>query len=345
MTKAISRGNSKEAALYFDQVLPDDFFASLKAGSDDEIKNLIIPIVEDYEESKALFEKLVGSQCRNDDFDYLTSLNRARTAAFSKYLIDVEGARDPAFTDRVMKGLQKAQQLCELDGIEFKGDYSTSELIEFRRKSFLLQQKLFERLGYEAAPVWTHPKVFPSLSSDSFGENASSVFEFSLRDLQLVDATKLSWRQIMEFREDEDNARRLRGLRLFFHENLKGKDKSFITDKMMSLQEEHVAAAHFWGMETKRKSFSAIFDQKTSLIPSGIAALLSLAGTIPPAISIGLITSISFGHILLEVARRNIEYNEAKLNDQGVYLTRLKKLGESGKGGPFDVAPSNTSHS
>ncbi len=100
-------------------------------------------------------------------------------------------------------------------------------------------------------------------------------FSLILSNLNLIDTSETSWEQILEFRKDKDASKKLRNLRLFFHDNYKGKDRQYIEDDLMKRLEDYEQKCKEWGFQTKNSTMTAILNSKnfqTSLYATLIGA-------------------------------------------------------------------------
>lgn len=148
----------------------------------------------------------------------------------------------------------------------------------------------------------------------------------SLSGLQLINPSKLSWTEIIEFRKDKAARSALRRLRVFFQEELEGKDIELISDKLALLIDEHERIAKLWGFETLQKSLSVAFTQKSVIASGAAAAAATFAGVPLSAAAAGSLV-IPIGSFGLEFARALIDSAKARVSNPTRYLTMLKRLG------------------
>ena len=87
-------------------------------------------------------------------------------------------------------------------------------------------------------------------------------FSLILPNLNLIDTSETSWKQILEFRKDNDASKKLRNLRLFFHDNYKGKDRQYIEDDLMKRLDDYEQTRKEWDFQTKTSTIAAILDSK-----------------------------------------------------------------------------------
>jgi len=97
------------------------------------------------------------------------------------------------------------------------------------------------------------------------GSTASTAsVALTLKQLNLVDTKNVSWEQIHEFRKDLDNVKRLRNLRLDLARNYEGKDPEFVRDDLERRLEEYREAAKLWGFSTRERAMSIVLSDKST---------------------------------------------------------------------------------
>jgi hypothetical protein len=328
MRKIVSRGASKDAALYFDVVFPNDLMVSSLGAAgviDGTAQQNCIPF---------------------DDVDYAHKICRSlmpgvkdpERAVFFANTLDildfvVQGAAQGVYKNpedyylRSREALHIARQELGLD-LSWSAiceDFSGA-LDRIRRK----KSKIEREAGFSHTPDWISESVL-SKAKDHLPITDEPLFALSLKGLNLVDAEKLSWDQIIEFRKDKESRSALRQLRLFFQDELKSKDLGHITDKLGALAEEQEKAARLWGFETLQKSLSVAFTHKSVLATSAAGLAAGLAGA-PLTAAAAATMAVPLGSFSLEFARALIDSAKVKAREPTKYLTMLKKLGKDADG-------------
>lgn len=311
----VSLGSTKEAALYFDKVAPIDVNRALVGvtTNQDQVYDNCVPY-DNNDAVDGVFRSLIPDAVDTTDIslDFMAlqvaisviSLHKGDEDSFYKVLRPVNFHLSNRY------GITLTYQ-----DLRRRKEISNNLRI-------ILNNNL-KRLGFDGAPTWI-PEEF--LSSNFIKAPIELRFALSIRDLNLIDVSKLSWEQIIEFRKDQDSMKALRDLRLFFEENFDGKDLGFISDKLSQLTEEHSKTAKLWKFETIQKTLSATFSNEKILIASagGIAAAFGGA-SIPLAAAAASI--VPLGSFALEISRAAIDAQKERVQRPTQFLTNLKRLG------------------
>lgn len=166
------------------------------------------------------------------------------------------------------------------------------------------------------------------LQSDFLTDAASSVNDVSLTlmNIPLVDTSKASWDQILEFRRDMEARLKLRNLRLFLHTNYEGKSSAYIEDDLGKRLDDYHKACKDYGFETTTSVLSTVTNSK-NLRVVGAASLAALILGEPIAASIAAITgaSIEISNICIEIAKRRYGYNKLQRDHELAYIIEAQK--------------------
>ena len=269
---ALSYSNVFEAALYFDYVVPispffDYTFLAMRVPHPSLVSTVEVP-------PREFMLGLLPPAVRNNDafLNQLAGLYRSGSEVFIRWMEQVQ---------------QKVITTPNLTGFD----------------SWLHEAKnVAADFGLAQCPVITHPGVLPEAMCD---ESLASDFAATMTSMHLIDANKLSWAQIEEFRKDRTSRVKLRRLRLFFVQNYTGKDRRYVEDDLCRLLDEYERTVQSWGFETRAQVVSMLLSSKwvaggvggsvfSALAGAPMAALVTAAG--------GL--SIEIGNIVLEVTKR-----------------------------------------
>lgn len=277
---AISLQATKEAALYFDSVIP--LFVGAEAVSDltslrrRELRKL------DNATTKLVVELLPMSLRTSEEFAAAwKDLEAVGLIARFKPVLDQYGIDDA---------------LGVLSPAEYQDLVATFE----RRYS-----PIASRFGLYGLPV-VSPNRF--IGNASPGEDVL----ITIQGLHLVDASKASWEQVLAFRKDSDARARLRRLRLFAIENYQNRSRAFIEDDLLSRIDAYSEQVRRWGFVTRHSVLGMLLSSKalgaalggtlfSALIGAPALAALSAAGGI----------AIEIGQVALEVSRRRFELRSA----------------------------------
>lgn len=136
----------------------------------------------------------------------------------------------------------------------------------------------------------------------------------TLANIPLVDITRASWEQILDFRKDLRSMAKLRRLRLFLYDNYMGKSSQYIQDAIVRDLEDYESCCKEHGFEFKTGVLSTVLDSKI-LLTTGLitlaAFLFGKASTGCIAAAIG--STIEIGKIILTIASK--EHSLAQLRD------------------------------
>jgi hypothetical protein len=150
----------------------------------------------------------------------------------------------------------------------------------------------------------------------------------ALTGLNLVDTSQVSWRQVHEFRSDQENVRKLRNLRLLLAKDYAGKEPAFIRDDLERQLEEYEEAAKVWGFPLTSSIVDVVLNERALGVAAATAIAPLLSG-LAPALSLVAMVGAGFmtGRVGWEVVKRY--HQVGKLNDSHAlaYLVRVKALG------------------
>jgi hypothetical protein len=147
-----------------------------------------------------------------------------------------------------------------------------------------------------------------------------------LTGLNQVDTKDMSWRHILELREDQESVSRLRRLRTFIFENYQDKPLSFIKDDILNRIDIYETTAKQWGLKTKESILKIIFNSGTALAVTA-ATIASLVKGIPISVSLplGIGTTFLTGNIILEISSYSREVHRFKQENPITYLIEINK--------------------
>jgi hypothetical protein len=143
----------------------------------------------------------------------------------------------------------------------------------------------------------------------------------TLMDLNLIDAEKASWEQIVEFRRSPEAMAKLRRFRLFAFTNYQGRDRAFVEDDILQRLADYSNTIAEWGFETRRGAFSALLSSKLlagSITGSVISSLLGQP--LPAIISAVGGVAIELGSIALGIEKRASELRKLVRENPVTYI-------------------------
>lgn len=324
-TKVISFGNAKEAALYFERVLPFDLGST--ALRDSNIPNFVPKsdfssvAPDDKSVFDAVFE-LTGNEKSADLY-----LAQAIIMPLAKVLLSQElgdppdnvniFVQDPEF-ERVREKLKKGVGI-DLQKLVRSADNNYKEAADKLIAS--LSRRVVES-DFGRASAWVS---FDNASTSKRPEvyQNSDKFQAVVSNIELVDLTKVEWERILEFRRDKDSRLALRKFRSFFFENYSSLEPQEILDKLLISHEQQRVVLKQWGMQTVSKALSVGFDNSAA-IGGSLSALAGMTAGGPLGALVGL--SVPIGRMFLEVGKAVQERTMLKINSPLEFMSRVQKL-------------------
>lgn len=287
----------KTAALYFDSVIPVSFRSLQGMGEGNDV---LLKLPEDIP-GEALVNLLFSNDACNNSRDKWTYIGRYIDAwdGFIK-------AIHPARTQHVNSEFDDYGDVKRLYLDDAPLDANSSVRKEFK--------KLAQKLGKSYSTV-----LLPADQNDAGGAPYGALV---LSGLALVDASKASWEQIIEFRKDVDSCRKLRNLRLFFQNSYQGKTSSYVVDDLSRRIDEYDSARKRMGFEAVTGSISALLDAKSlqAAAAAGIAA--SFVGG--PLTGISSAVFVEIGNMALTFAKQRFSIKNFENSHDLAYLIKIK---------------------
>ena len=151
-----------------------------------------------------------------------------------------------------------------------------------------------------------------------------------LSNLDVVDATKLSWRHILELRRDEDSLERLRNLRRAVYKDYSGKPAAYIKEDIEFRISQYEDAIKFWNLPTQKGALE-IAMTGDALGAVGAAVALGLFG-VPLAAAAAAGGAIAVGKVALSIASRKREIELERQRNPMAYLFKLRQATKHGTG-------------
>jgi hypothetical protein len=332
--RVIAFGPPKEAALYFEQVLPLDlsmgWFGALgidfesghladatqlgipfdNARFDEEVVKSLLPGVDD---PLRLYANQLAVTSALPITILLSALSKFKQADFDS---DETGAMRSMFE---FAGLDIDTILDRIrdDTLDI-GDV-TSRVIP-RVKWFL------EKSGFIGSPTWLSAALNDPQANNNSNANTQLECAVAIRNLKLVDVRNVPWTQIVEFRKDTTSLSRLRRLRTFFSENYAGKEEAYVKDKLLSSIEDYEATTKVWGFDTAHKTLSVAVSNQ-NVIASSVATLAPAVAGMPLSVAAGAGAIITLGKCALEFSKIFVDRRREMLTSPMSYLSKLRKLG------------------
>jgi len=306
-TTVVCFENFKEAALYFDRVLPLNMG---RMQGDPDVGDILVGYPESIP-SAALSHLVDGIEGNTVTYSHATRVMElfgekwgefARKAApYAKlWFPDPDQGENRNVEDEYRK-LQNA----------YLADANVGEGPSIRQ----VFHKYAQSLGYDDFSV-----VLPANKELSGSQSDPSI---TLSRLNLIDATQADWRQIIEVRKDVQSHRKLARLRLFIHNNYSGCSFSYIEDDLSRRLEEYEQVSKKFGLKTMLASLSMLLDAKALQTSAGAGLIAGLFGG--PLVGLSTTAAIEIGKIAINVAEKHHELKDWKAGHDLAYVFETQK--------------------
>jgi hypothetical protein len=299
-------GNTKQAALFFDHVIPVSWWYNLWESEVDSESGCIWDL-------QGIARKLFPPELDGHTLNAaLVISSDAAALSWPDFLSMVE----KKYLERI--GFQAAPRfLPEPSRIK----RYAKKLNQSRSRLFSLGNLVFKHTPPEI-PV---PQFHESLAETP---TASSCTFLTLPSLALIDTEKASWRHIFEFRMDEHARLKLRRLRLFMESVYSGKSKEFIEDDLCMRLQDYENATKEWGFETTMSSLELVLSSKSFMGAAAASASALVLGH--PSLATFAAASgatVELGRISLHVAKRAYDLSKMRRDHPlGYIITANRSL-------------------
>ena len=173
-----------------------------------------------------------------------------------------------------------------------------------------------------------------TLSDDLTGVGATADdITIALAQLDLVDVSSAPWEQIIEFRKDAVAQTQFRRLRLFMNEELRNKSRSYIEDKIHVMLDDYRMAAKSHGFELTQGVLTQICNSKSLVATAGAVLAAAIVGS-PLGAGVAAMagTIVEIANIALLFANKKHEFNKVATDHNLAYIIEAKRRFE-----PADV--------
>ncbi|HEV8329464.1 MAG TPA: hypothetical protein VGQ08_18485 [Nitrospiraceae bacterium] len=144
-----------------------------------------------------------------------------------------------------------------------------------------------------------------------------------LSNLQLVDTSRLSWRQLLEFRQDKDRMRKLGQLRRFVYDTYQSKSRDYIKEDLERRIEDYKAVTKFWNFPTRASLYTIALSSGGAIAAADVIGIALFGAPIGTAI-VGVSAALGTAAIAVESRRREI--NLKKNSEAIAYLVEAQDL-------------------
>ncbi|CAD5275957.1 conserved hypothetical protein [Alteromonas sp. 38] len=288
----ICLGNIKEAALYFDRVIPVQCNA-LKHNDEGPYVTLPeeVPV-------RVATDLIYGNSA--PDYKILEFM----TKKWSPFV----DALHKEFNGKISRyNVDDYRELYEKSEIGLKGASIRSHFLSFA-----------STLGVQK------PTILLKENNDSC-DFETAYLNVSMKGIDLIDTSSASWDQIMELRMDTEAHKSLRNLRLFIYENYVGKPSSYIFDDVSKRLDVYSDVSKKHGFELTTSVLSVLLDSKN--IQASLAAGLAASFFGGAELAVGAACAVELGKGSLELAKKYHPIQSFKLSHELAYLIKAQEVG------------------
>jgi hypothetical protein len=177
--------------------------------------------------------------------------------------------------------------------------------------SYQLEDALIARLddlgpmialrGPTVVRIYSADRKYPNTYTNS----TDLTYQAAIDNLNVADESRLTWRQVLDFREDKDALVKYRNLRLWLRNGLAASSLAEASDKIAQTVDDYAWAVKKHGLETRIGLLSELLDHRTAMIAAGGTAVGAATGhELIAALTSGLAIAAK---ITVSLARRAIE--------------------------------------
>lgn len=301
-TTAVCFENFKEAALYFDRVLPLNMG---RMQGDPDVGDILVGYPESVP-SAALSHLVDGVEGNTVTYSHATRVIELFGVKWGEFARKAEPYAKLWFPDPskgkdrdVEDEYRKLQKAYLADAIVGNGPSVRQVFREYA-----------ESLGHGEFCV-----VLPTAQECLKAQSDPSI---TLSRLNLIDATQADWRQIIEVRKDVQSYRKLARLRLFIHNNYSECSFSYIEDDLSRRLDEYEQVSKKFGLKTTLSSLSMLLDAKALQTSAGAGLIAGLFGG--PLAGLSAAAAIEIGKIAINVAEKHHELKDWKAGHYLAYV-------------------------
>lgn len=297
--------NFKDAALYFNRVLPLNMG---RMRGDSDVGDILVGYPEEVP-SAALSHLVDGIEGDTKTYSHAKRLITFTTGQWVDFARKAEpyarlwageaGRRDDADKEETLNQYEK-----------LRSSYLANDVIPGCPSIRAIFQQYARSMGFKEICVSLPTRAALVASTTDPG--------LTLSQLNLIDTTTADWCQIVELRKDRYSHQRLIRLRLFMHSNYAGKPFAFIEDDMARRLYEYEVAARKHGFKTLTSSLTVLLNAKDLQASVGAGLVAGLFGG--PLAALGTGVAVQVGQIAVHIADRLHEMRDWRSGHELAYL-------------------------
>lgn len=300
--------NFKEAALYFDRVLPLNMG---RMRGDSTVGDILVGYPEEVP-SAALSHLIDGIEGNTVTYSHATRIMEFIANRWVEFAKEVDPyaslwSPDPRRLndDDVRNKYHKLQEA-------YFSDAAISGITSIR-EAF---HRYAKGIGFDRFCV-----AVPSATEMRRSQCDPSI---TLSKLNLIDASQAEWRQIIELRKDIESHRKLARLRLFIHKNYADCSFAYIEDDLSQRIEEYERVTRKFGLKTTLSSLSLLLDAKALQASAGAGLVAGLFGG--PLVGLSAAAAIEIGKIAVNIAEKHHDLKDWQSGHELAFIFDTKKV-------------------
>lgn len=200
--------------------------------------------------------------------------------------------------------------------------------------SCLAAIQAFQNTGRYAVPILDNDPeevdaLMTALGAKQYGAHEIDSCVLTLAHVPLVDTTNATWEQVLELRKDEEARRMLRNFRLWFASTYAGKGAKFIRDHLAFTIEKYESACHKHGLDLNTGAVTAILSSRVvKALGSASIAALFLDPNWAKMLGCATLGDLLFevGHAFVSRRQKRLNYLKDSKHSEMAYVFRAKEL-------------------
>jgi hypothetical protein len=268
---AVTWHDAKQAALYYDRVLPCADYDEIPSGirvDYSQLQSVYRQHASEYEPSDGVSEW--------DDFVRSIHLPSASYDAETGWVANdyvFNACASLAWLNNDCVGVFEEDPPYEGYERLFYPEYYEDRAQWFENR-FENREKYVKKTGHPMQKPGINDTPPPGMPPLRF----SPAVELHLIGMKVVDTSRATWEQVLEFRTDRKSQSMLRDMRMLFDSDLRDKSPAYIADYIDSKLEKYEAACSKHGFETVTESLQLLLDSKSVLGMAVLAAASVFTG-------------------------------------------------------------------
>ena len=296
--------NFKDAALYFDRVLPLNLG---RMRGDPVIGDMLVGYPEEVP-SRALVHLIDGIVVEKKSYSHADR---------------ILGLSAKIWTDFASSVLPYANPFLSRDKlIEESPSYITDEynklLKAYLADATIKGQKPIRELFREYSSRVGFDKFSVIMFNNQGSKGTNSDPSIILSKLSLIDTSNADWSQIIEVRKDKESHQRLAKLRLFINKNYSNCSFSYIEDDISMQLYEYELVCKKFGFNTITSTISTLLDSNSLQTSIGAGLIAGLFGG--PVVGLSVGAAIEVGKIMIQITEKKHEMNHWQKGHDLAYI-------------------------